>query len=273
MSPADSAEPDAPHTPDVAAAGAPGEQAGRVPGSGDGSLAEGGAVDEAPTDGTKPLRLHFSAELEQLRLQTEVMGVRVDENLERMRQVLLTGDEALAAVALAADDDIDAMNVSLTDRCYQILAREAPMAGDLRLVVSVVRVIAEFERVGDLSLRVVKLAPDYELLRAGIRTFDILTVMADEAVELFRSALRAWGTEDLTLATQLASGPSAMDLYYDQLTEALLRLDGPDAVPIALRTLLAGRALERVADHASLIGARVRYLVTGDPDHLAAEVR
>jgi phosphate transport system protein len=220
-----------------------------------------------------PLRLHYSAELEQLRLQTEVMGVRVDENLERMRQVLLTGDRRLAEVALGADDDIDAMNVSLTERCYQILARESPIAGDLRLVVSVIRIISEFERVGDLSLRVVKLVPDYELLRSGERTFDILSVMADEAVEMFRSALRAWATEDLVLATQLANGPSAMDLYYEQLTEALLRLTGPNAVAVALRTLLAGRALERIADHASLVGARVRYLVTGDPGHLAAEVR
>jgi phosphate transport system protein len=147
------------------------------------------------------------------------------------------------------------------------------MAGDLRLVVSVIRVISEFERVGDLSLRVVKLVPDYDLLRAGVRTFDILTVMADEAVESFRASLRAWGTEDLELATQLAVGPSTMDLYSDQLAEALLRLDGPDAVAIALRTLLAGRALERIADHAALVGSRVRYLVTGDPHHLAAEVR
>jgi len=229
---------------------------------------------EPPSDHEHgPLRLHYSAELEQLRLQTEVMGVRVDENLERMRQVLLTGDIALADLAIGSDDDIDAMNVSLTERCYQLLARESPIAGDLRLVVSVIRVISEFERVGDLSLRVVKLVPGHELLRSGERTFDILTVMADEAVDLFRSALRAWATEDLALATELVAGPGTMDLYYEQLTEALLRLEGPDAVAIALRTLVAGRALERIADHASLIGARVRYLVTGDPDHLAAEVR
>ncbi|MBI2706410.1 MAG: phosphate signaling complex protein PhoU [Actinobacteria bacterium] len=227
---------------------------------------------EATTDPV-PLRLQYSAELEQLRLQTEVMGVRVDENLERTRQVLLTGSVPLAVQAIAADDDIDAMNVSLTERCYDILARESPKAGDLRLVVSVIRVIAELERVGDLSLRVAKLAPDHALLRSSERTFDILCVMADEAVELFRAALRAWGDEDLVLAIELASGPRSMDLYYEQLTEALLRLSGPDAVPIALRTLIAGRALERIADHASLIGTRVRYLVTGDPNHLAAEVR
>lgn len=220
-----------------------------------------------------PLRLQFSAELDQLRLQTEVMGVRVDENLERMRQILQGASLPIATKALAADDEIDAMNASLTERCYDVLARESPKAGDLRLVVSVIRVIAEFERVGDLSLRVVKLAPEIDLLRTDDRTFDILCVMADEAVELFRVALRAWATEDQALATELAAGSASMDLYHEQLTEALLRLSGPDAVVIAIRAFQAGRALERIADHASLIGTRVRYLVTGDPDHLATEAR
>jgi phosphate transport system protein len=220
-----------------------------------------------------PLRLQYSAELEQLRLQTEVMGVRVDENLERMRTVLETGSVPLAEQAVAADDDIDAMNVSLTERCYDVLARESPKAGDLRLVVSVIRVIAELERVGDLSLRVVKLAPEHELLRRDDATFAILCAMADEAIGRYRLALRAWGTEDLSLATALAAGSTVMDRADEQLAERLLLLSGPDAVPAALRTLIAGRALERIADHAALIGTRVRYLVTGDPDHLAAEVR
>jgi len=53
----------------------------------------------------------------------------------------------------------------------------------------------------------------------------------------------------------------------------LLRLEGPEAVPCALRTLVVGRALDRIADHAAIIGARLRYLITGDPDHLATEIR
>ena len=80
-----------------------------------------------------PLRLQYSAELDQLRIQVELMGVRVDENLERMREVLRTGDARLAALGVNADDDIDAMNVSLTERCYDILRREAPVAADLRV--------------------------------------------------------------------------------------------------------------------------------------------
>ncbi|MCB0964435.1 MAG: hypothetical protein KDA98_14240, partial [Acidimicrobiales bacterium] len=69
------------------------------------------------------VRQGFDAELEQLRLQVEVMGVRVDQNLERMREFLTTGALDVAAAALAADDDIDDMNLSLTERCYDLLAR------------------------------------------------------------------------------------------------------------------------------------------------------
>ena len=227
----------------------------------------------ASGDHPGPLRLSYGAELEQLRLQTEVMGLRVDQNLERMRQVLTTGDTVIAAQALAADDEIDAMNVSLTERCYEVLARETPVASDLRLVVSVIRATSELERVGDLSLRVVKAALDHELLMSSPRSFDILCVMADEAIAMFRDAIRAWGTDDLELATRLATCPHPTDLAYAQLVDCLVHLEGPDAAAIAMQALLAGQALDRITDHAAILGTRLRYLLTGDPTHLAAEVR
>lgn len=219
------------------------------------------------------VRQGFSAELDQLRLQVEVMAVRVDQNLERMREFLGRGDVATAERAVNADDDIDAMNVSLTERCYDLIAREAPVASDLRFVVSVLRVLGELERVGDLALRVVKLAPDWELIRSGTATFDILNTMADLAVGQYRLALEAWSAQDLGLAEQLVHSGRVMDSCTEHLMRELLRLDGPDALPCALRTLVAGRSLDRIADHSAVIGVRLRYLLTGNPDHLATEVR
>lgn len=219
------------------------------------------------------LRQTYTSELEQLKLQVEVMGVRVDENLERMREVLRTGDERLAALGVNADDDIDAMNVSLTERCYDLLRRESPVASDLRVVVSVVRMLTELERVGDLALRVMKLAPDHALLTSHEAIADILAVMADQAIDWYRLALRAWSTEDLAIATQLAAGGNSMGIYRERLTAELLRLSRPDAVALALVATTAAQAFDRIADHASIMGARLRYLITGEPDHLAAEVR
>jgi phosphate transport system protein len=219
------------------------------------------------------MRTAFTTELEQLRLQVELMAVRVDQNLERMRDVLERGDSALVAIALAADDEIDAMNVSLTERCYDLLRREAPVASDLRFIVSVLRVLSELERIGDLALRVIKLAPDHELIASNPPTYDILRAMADQVIDRYRDALRAWATLDLVLATQLAIPARSMDVFYERLLAELLRLIGSDAARVAITTFAAGRALERIGDHATIIGARLRYLLTGDPDHLAAEVR
>lgn len=220
-----------------------------------------------------PVRLTYTGELEQLRLQVEVMGVRVDQNLERMREVLAAGDLALAATGIAADDEIDDMNLSLTERSYDLLRREQPVASDLRLIVSVIRVLGELERIGDLALRVLKLAPEQPLIASNAATYDILKGMADESIDRYRAALRAWASDDLVTAVDLAGGSVSMPVHRERLTAELVSLRRPDAVPLALATTTAGQAFDRIADHASVMGARLRYLLTGDPDHLVAEVR
>lgn len=221
-----------------------------------------------------PLRATYHDELEHLRLQVELMGVRVAENLDLMREVLRTGDGEVAARAFAADDEIDVMNVSLTESCYSLLNRQAPMASELRFVVSVVRVLGEFERVGDLALRVVHLAEEVEELSAAAPlAWEILQEIAEEAVALFGQALHAWSAQDLELATVLVTADRSLDARYDCLLTELMGLHGPDAARVAIRVFAAGRATERIADHAAIIGARIRYLITGEPAHLAAEVR
>lgn len=220
-----------------------------------------------------PARLAFTDELEQLRLQVELMGVRVDENLERMRAVLASGDERVIEAAFATDDVVDAMNVSLTERCYSVLSREAPVATDLRLVVSVLRVIGELERIGDLVLRVIKLAPRFPLLTVDGASHDIVCVMAEEAIERYRLALRAWATLDLGIATVLTRPSPAVELAMEHLTKRVRALAGPDAVDAALTLTTAARSVDRISDHTLVLGARLRYLITGDPAHLAVEVR
>ncbi len=219
------------------------------------------------------LRPAYAAELEQLHLQVELMAVRVDQNLERTRTVLQTGNLEVADEAIAADDDIDAMSVSLTERCYDLLAREQPVAGDLRFVVSVLRVLGEFERIGDLALRVVKLAPDHSLLTRNPTTYDLLLAMADAAIDRYREAMRAWSAPSAELARRLIETPSIAGHLEERLTTELVALQGSDAAAVAIRTLVAGKSLERIADHAGIIGARLLFLVTGDAEHLAHEVR
>jgi phosphate transport system protein len=139
--------------------------------------------------------------------------------------------------------------------------------------VSVVRILSELERVGDLALRVVKLAPQVEDLAACGTAWDIVRTLVDVAVEQYRTALRAWAAQDLALATQLVESPPRLGSFHERLIDELRRLDGPDAARVAVAVFVAGQAADRIADHAAIIGARLRYLITGEPAHLAAEVR
>lgn len=219
------------------------------------------------------VRSHFTAELDQLRLQVEVMAVRVSLALDRMGRVLATGDQALASVALAADDEVDAMLVSLTERCYDLIRRESPVASDLRFLVSVLRLLEELERIADLSLRVVKQASEVPMLMAHASIFRTLGDMADVAQNLYRSALDAWSAQDVDAAGVLAARDRVMDAHYSVLLEDILGLEGPRAAPMAVSAVTVGRALERIADHTVIVGERLRYLLTADPAFLAAEVR
>lgn len=200
------------------------------------------------------------------------MALQVDRALTASTEVLLEGDLALAAEVVAGDDAIDEMLVSLTERCYDLLCRQTPVASDLRLVVSVLRIVQDLERTGDLCLRIVKLAPDHHLLVANPGTFGILRDMAAEASSLFKLSTRAWAAQDLRLGRSMERRDDAMDRYNTRLMEAILRMRGPYAVPQAVTALLAGRALERIADHSVMMGERLRYMITGDVESLSKEV-
>jgi phosphate transport system protein len=133
------------------------------------------------------------------------MAVKVEENLERMRTRSPTGDPEIGLDALARRQEIDAMNVSLTERCYELIIREAPVASDFRLIVSVVRVLNELERISDHSVVVAKRAST-ALAEAEPNLYDLILTMADEVIERFHTARRTWGSMDLALAEELAIG-------------------------------------------------------------------
>jgi phosphate transport system protein len=179
----------------------------------------------------------------------------------------------IAAEAIAADDDVDAMHVSLTERCYDLIRREQPVASDLRFLVSVLRLLEELERIADLSLRVVKQAPDQPLLAARPAIFSVLRDMATEAGNLYGIAVAAWTAQNLDQASALSVRSRVIDEGYATLLREILELEGPGATHVAVAAVLTGRALERIADHTGIVGERLRYLLTGDPAYLASEVR
>lgn len=172
----------------------------------------------------------------------------------------------------AADADIDELFLVLEQRAYALIAQQAPVAVDLRFMVSSLRVMADYERVGSLAVALAKVAlADWP---REPETVELIRQMSEGAVGLLADARQAWRDQDRELASRLQARDDVTDEAYRRLTAHLLRPDdGPRPGQLVAYGLLAGRHLERVADHAVAVGSRVRYMLTGDPDSLAVEVR
>ncbi|MGQ0432484.1 MAG: phosphate signaling complex PhoU family protein [Microthrixaceae bacterium] len=206
-----------------------------------------------------------------LHSRVDQMGIRVDENLERMLDGL-RGVEHPLAVAIRTNDEIDRMLISLTYGCYELLEQGTVAAPDLRFVLSAMGIIPELDRVGHLALGVVNLVRENPQLARSGPVRDVVLATANDAVELFRTSLRAWSLQDLGLAAELTVGTCRLDLYLGRLVVELRRLRGPHADRVARSTFAAGRALERIADHSATIGRRLQYLLAGDPMHLTSAI-
>ena len=215
-------------------------------------------------------RLSFEEALGTLRADVDWLGALSEEAVRGAVSALLGDDRRKAGVVVAGDDDLDQLFVTLEERAYTLMAQQAPVARDLRFLVSSLRVMADYERTGDLAVSIAKLAV-LDWTRESTSLI-LLGQMADIALELLSSARRAWRDEDLDLAGALERRDDALDACFRHLTAHLLDQHGPDATGLVFHALLAGRNLERIADHAVAVGDRVVYMITGDPSYLVAEI-
>ncbi|MDQ6798175.1 MAG: phosphate signaling complex protein PhoU [Actinomycetota bacterium] len=215
-------------------------------------------------------RIGFQESLGALRADVDWLGSLGAVAVEAATKALVSGNQVKAELVVASDDEIDALFVTLEERAYALMAQQAPVAVDLRFLVSALRVMADWERTGDLAVSLAKLAlVDWE---REIVALELLADMAAIALELIGAGRLAWRNKDLELAAALEGRDDALDERFRRLTVHLLSQHGPDAGGLVFHALLAGRNLERIADHAVAVGDRVVYMLTGDPRSLAAEI-
>jgi phosphate transport system protein len=217
-----------------------------------------------------PSRAHFREALEMLRIDVDGLGAMAQEATAGALKALLRDDRSIAHDVVAGDDPLDARFIALEERAYCLVAAQAPVATDLRFLMSALRVMADFEKTGDRAVGIAKtVLAEWERESASIR---LLGRMGDLAMIQLRSARGAWVTQDLATASELKRRDDVLDHCYRRLVAHLLAQDGSGASSLVLHAHAAGRNLERIADHAVMIGERVTYLVTGDPSALAAEI-
>jgi phosphate transport system protein len=200
------------------------------------------------------------------------MTHQVQEAVARSTQALLTADAAIAERVISDDADIDSARERVEHRAFELLALQQPVASDLRMLVAALRMVADLERMGDLSVHVAKVArlrvPAVAVPKEMVPTIERMAIVAEKMV----------GTVAGVIADRDVEGARAMeedDEEMDQLRSSSFRLmlddDWPHGVEPAVDIALLGRYYERIADHAVSLARRVVYLVTGEVVGSAAD--
>ncbi|MBI3998840.1 MAG: phosphate signaling complex protein PhoU [Armatimonadetes bacterium] len=207
----------------------------------------------------------FIRELEALQAEVLRMARMAGEAIHEAVEALRERDPARAERVIRDDDQIDALHLDLEDRCLRLLARQQPMASDLRTIAAVFAISIDLERMADHAegiSKAVKPLADQPLLKPLID----IPRMEELVQEMLRDAMEAFLRRDPALAEAMAKKDDVVDGLRSQVFRELLTymISDPRTVPRALELLLVAQHLERAADHITNIDERVIYLVTGE---------
>ncbi|QGQ20354.1 phosphate signaling complex protein PhoU [Cellulomonas sp. JZ18] len=210
----------------------------------------------------------FEAELKQLGEDLVAMSGRVEQAVSNAGVALLTADLRLAESVIADDLAIDALERDLDDRCVRLLAQQQPVATDLRVVVSALRMSASLERMGDLARHVAQVArARYPRVAVPDDCTAVFTQMQDAAVRVARRTTTLLETRDMALAESIEQDDDLLDQLHTDTFTAMLSGSWSYDVQETVDVTLLGRYYERFGDHAVSVARRVVYLVTGDTAH------
>ena len=185
--------------------------------------------------------------------------------MSRATTALLDADLTIAESVIAADDQIDNVYRDTEAKAFDLLARQQPVASDLRVIVTSLRMVAELERMGDLALHVAKIARRrYPASAVPPELRATILRMGHTAEEIVAKAGSVIASRDIEMALQLESDDDVMDNLHRELFVTLLADNWPHGIESAIDITLAGRYYERFADHAVSVARRVVYLVTGE---------
>jgi len=188
----------------------------------------------------------------------------VGSAISRATTALLDADLALAESVITADETVDVLYRDLEERALNLLATQQPVASDLRIVVTSLRMVSDLERMGDYALNVAKVArrrAPASAIPPELRS--TITEMGHEAEKVVAKAGSLIAGRSLALAQELEAEDDIMDDLHRQLFNVLLDENWSHGVEAAIDVTLCGRYYERFADHAVSVGRRVVYLVTG----------
>ena len=211
------------------------------------------------------MRAVFQQELQEVQERLVEIASLVEASIENATRAFNESNVALADTVIADDDKIDELTISLDELAINILARQQPVARDLRILVSALRSSASLERMGDMSEHIAQLAryrfPEKVVPKTLRSTF---AEMGRLDVEVAKKLTRLLQTEDVRLAEEIRNDDDRIDELHLSVFEKVLGDSWKGGAEDTVDSTLASRYHERFADHAVSIAKKVQYLATGD---------
>ncbi len=210
------------------------------------------------------LRTAFQDELDGVTQTLSELSVLVSGAITQATHALLTADLSEAEAVIAADDRVDEIQHELDARIIDIIARQQPVASDLRALVTALRMSADLERMGDLAHHIAKVT---RLRHPGAAVPSELLLTIEEMGKVARLISDKVGgiinSKDIDKALEVEKDDDEMDLLHRRLFTVLLDPSWPHGIETAIDMTLIGRYYERYADHAVSVSRRVHFQVTG----------
>lgn len=206
----------------------------------------------------------YEAELETLKEKLLLMGARTEELISQAMRAFAERDADSARLTMRIDRQVDQLELDIDQLCLKILARRQPVASDLRLITTTMKLVTDLERIGDLGVnvceRVIELSAEPPLPAT-----QSVTRIAEAALAMLHDSLDAFVAESTELAEDVIERDGQVDAYYAQLFPELLQLMMKDSGSVFRATRLQSIAkyLERIADHATNIAEMVVFMVRG----------
>jgi phosphate transport system protein len=206
---------------------------------------------------------HFQEQLATLKERLLVMGGLAEERVRAAVEALVERDVDLVDRVQAGDEPINQLHIEVDDRCFKLLALHQPMAVDLRVIVSAVKINTDLERVGDLAVNIAEAVRRY-LLHPPVKKLIDIPRMAEIAQRMLRDALDAYVRRDTSLAQSVLNQDDTLDALKTQVFRELLTFMLQDTATIepSLDLILISRHLERIGDHATNIAEDVIFMVS-----------
>ncbi|MCU1462487.1 MAG: phosphate transport system regulatory protein PhoU [Acidimicrobiales bacterium] len=208
----------------------------------------------------------FDEQLREVRTNVLRLAALAREAVTAATEALLAGEAGTVEAVLRVDEEIDDLVAHLENQCFEMMARQQPMASDLRTLVAVLRVIHELELTGDLMTSVASASGRLRVMTLNPRLRGILARMGAQVGEQLDLAAKAFDECDIGAVDQLEQMDDGMSEMSRELFAVLFDLGTgeADALRRAVDLALVARFFQRAADHAVNVGARVRYMVVGE---------